>query len=329
MTQTRKGGIQVDVRSIALDGGQVSLVAYNAQTEELNPAVIAEIDRVTIRPLDNAIKFDAAAELIQGGSFTLDGKGYSDTGIIDLDIVGQQLQASEVSNLLALPIELKRGNLDGNLGVTLTDNPIPELRGALDLNNVSLQIPDLVKPFSNSQGKLRFDGSKVTLERITTNFGKVSGIAAGSLDLSGTGKYQIATKVKPVKAQQVIDALELDSPVPIRGKMRGKVLVEGSLEQPKVKFDIATTTPSRIDRVGFKKIDADLELLGTTLIVRQFNSLPRGGGKITGNGQLQLDGLQDIAFNVRADRLSARRLARSYKNKLPVDIKRISGRRRI
>lgn len=321
--------IKVDVRSIALDGGQLSLAAYNTQTERLNPAVIADIDRVIVRPLDNALKFNASAELIQGGKFTVDGTGYNETGIINLDVIAQQLQASEVSNLLALPIRLERGNLDGKLGVTITDKPIPELQGALDLNDVSLQIPDLVKPFSNSQGKLKFDGSEIELEQVTTNFGEVAGVASGTLDLSDAGNYQIETRIKPVTAQKVIDALELDSPVPIKGKIRGNAAVGGSLEKPIVKMDIATTTPSRIDRVGFSKIDADLELLGTTLIVRQFNSLPRGGGEITGNGQLQLDGLQELNFNVRADRVSAKRIARSYKNQLPVDIEQISGQTNI
>ena len=324
-----EGGIEVDVRSISLDGGQLSLVAYNSQTEQLNPAVIADLERISIRPLDGVIKFDAAAELIQGGKFALEGAGYSETGIIDLNLIGQQLKASEVSNLLALPLELGQGNLDGELGITLKDNPIPELRGALDLNDVSLQIPDLVKPFSNSRGKLNFYGSEIALDRITTNFGEVSGVATGTLDLSGSGQYQIQTKIKPTKAQQIIDALELDSPVPVKGKIKGDLAVEGSLAQPIVKLDLATTTPSRIDRVSFRKIDADLELVGTTLNVRQFNSLPRGGGKITGNGQLQLDGLQGLAFNVLADRVSAKTIARSYKNKLPVDIGRISGQTNI
>ena len=227
-----KGKIKVEVKSIQLDGGQLSLVAYNSQTNDLNPAVIANIDEITIRPQDDTIKFDAAAELIQGGKFTVDGKGYSKTGIIDLDLIARQLKASEVSNLLALPIELDQGNLDGKLGITLKDEPIPELQGALDLDHVSLQIPGLVKPFSSSQGKLRFKGSEINFNRLATNFGQVSGLASGSLNLAEAGNYQINTQVKPVAAQKVIDALELDAPVPIQGKIGGNVAVRGSLEAP-------------------------------------------------------------------------------------------------
>lgn len=324
-----KGAIKVEVKSIQLDGGQLSLVAYNAQNNSLNPAVTANIDEITIRPQENVIKFDATAELIRGGKFTVDGKGYSNTGIIDLDIVAQQLKASEVSNLLALPIELDQGNLKGKLGVTLTkDKSIPKLEGALDLDNVSLQIPGLVKPFSDSRGKLRFQGSEVELERISTNFGEVSGLASGSLNLAEPGNYQINSQIKPIDAQKVIDALELDAPIPIQGKIGGDVAVTGSLENPVVQFDLATTSPSRIDKVDFKQINADLELVGKTLNVRQFTSSPQGGGTIVGNGKLQLDGLQNLAFNVQAEGVSAKAIARGY-NQLPVDIGQISGQTKI
>ncbi len=324
------GQISVNVKSIQLYDGQLSLVAYNSAIAELNPPVVAEIDNVIIRPLDNGkIKFDAVAELVKGGKFTVNGQGDSQTGVIDLDIVGQQLKAAEVSNLLALPIELNQGNLNGKLAVTLTDAPVPELQGALDLDRVSLQIPNLVKPFSNSSGKISFDGSKIELNDISTNFGQVSGRASGSLDLAKTGDYQINTQLQPVAAQKVIDALELDAPVSIEGKIRGDIAVRGSLENPVINMDLATAGPSRIDRVDFQQINAALELVGTTLNVQQFTSLPQAGGKIAGNGKLQLDGDQNLAFNVEAEAVSAKAIALSYNNQLPVDLGLISGQTNI
>ena len=323
------GGIQVDVKSIQLDGGQLSIAAYNSVTEALNPAVIAKIDHAVIRPLEDQIKFDVMAELLQGGEFTIDGQGDNKTGVIDLDIIAQQLKAAEVSNLLALPIELNQGNLDGKLGVTINDAPIPELQGELDLDNVSLQIPNLVKPFSNSDGKLRFESSKIELDSVATNFGQVEAKASGSLDLAELGDYQINTKIQPVAVEKVIDALELDAPVPIKGKIGGDIAVRGNLENPLVQMDIATISHSRIDRLGFRRIDADLELRGTTLTVKQFTSLPWGGGKITGNGKLQLDDEQNLAFNVQTSNISAKVIARSYQKQLPVDIGRVSGQTNI
>ncbi|NJL53488.1 MAG: hypothetical protein HC930_17380 [Hydrococcus sp. SU_1_0] len=312
------GKIKVKVKSIQFEGGQLALVAYNSQSKSLNPAVIAKIDQIAIYPQDQAIKFDAAAQLIQGGKFSLEGIGYNQSGTIALEILGDQLKAEEVSNLLALPLSIKQGSLDGQLGVTLKkDQPIPELQGALDLDQVSLQIPGLVKPFSNSRGKLRFQGLKINLSKISTNFGEVSGVASGALNLAAAGNYQINTEVNPVVATKVIDALELAAPVPIKGKIRGNVGVTGSLAAPVVKFAIKTAGASQIDKLDFQKIDADLELIGSTLTVRQFTSLPKGGGTIVGNGKLQLDGEQNMAFNVQAENVDPQAIAKDIISSYP------------
>ena len=320
-----KSAIQVEIDSIELDGGRLSLAAYNSATAALNPAVTAKIDRIMVRPVNDRLEFDATAELVRGGKFSLDGQGNTKTGVIDLDLVAQQLEASEVSNLLALPVELNQGNLDGKLEVTLNDAPLPQLQGALDLDNVSLQIPNLAQPFSNSEGKIRFKGSKVELNSVTTNFGQVPAFATGSLDLAGQGNYQINANIKPVKVKKAVDALKLEAPVPLEGKIKANLAVRGTIDNPVVGLDLATAGLSKIDRLGFRKINADLEVVGTTLNVQQFTSMPQGGGKIEGNGKLQLDGAQNLAFNVLAEDVSARAIARSYQNQLPVDIQRISG----
>jgi translocation and assembly module TamB len=319
------GGIEVKVTSIQLQGGKLALAAYNDQKSALNPAVTAQIDDIEIRPQGKITTFDAAAELNKGGKFKITGQGDNQTGIIDLNVTAQQLAASEMSNLIVLPIKLNQGNLNGQIGVTLTDAPIPELEGMLTLDDVSLQIPNLVKPFSGSDGTLNFQGSKIELENIKTNFGEVVGIASGSLDLAGKGNYQINTKVKPVAANKIIKALELESTVAIAGKIASNVTVTGSLEQPIIQFALATTTSTRIDKLNFQQIKADLELVGSTLSVRQFTGLPQTGGKFVGNGKLQLDGTQDLAFNLAAIGVSGEAIARSYNNQLPVDIGRISG----
>ncbi len=324
-----QGGIKVEVKSIQLIKGQLSLVAYNSEAKALNPAVIAKINQINILPLDGQIKFDADAKLVQGGEFTVDGSGNTETGIIDIGVVGDDLTAQEVSNLVALPIAFEQGNIDGELNITITDAPIPELQGRLDLNGVSLQIPNLVKPFSNSDGKVYFQGSKIELDNIATNFGEVSGKANGSLDLAEEGNYQIDTNIQPIEVSKVVDALELEAPVPIEGKIEGDVAVRGNLENPVIGFDLATTSPSKIDRVDFQQIDADLEIVGTTLSVKQFTSVPKSGGVIQGNGKLELDGLQNLEFYVEAKNVSGKAIARSYNNELPVDIGNLSGKTNI
>lgn len=319
------GGIEVEVKSIQLQGGQLTLAAYNAEKSALNPAIKAKIDRIIVLPLENRIEFDAIAKLIEGGKFTVNGEGNTQTGVIDLDVVAQKLDAKSVSNLLALPIELNQGNLDGKIGVILSDAPLPNLSGQVNLSKVTLQIPGLVKPFSNSNGTIKFNNSKINFDQVKTNFGEVSGTAFGSLDLAGTGNYGIKTLVNPIEATKVAQALELDTSIPIKGKIKGSVEVIGTLDNPVTKFNLATIGSSQVDQMKFSQINADLELVGSNLWVRQFYTRPKSGGKIEGNGILELDGNQNLAFNIFAQGLSAQAIAKDYKNKLPVDIGLLSG----
>lgn len=327
--QASEGGIKVKVTSIQLHGGQLSLVAYDSEAQAFNPAVIAKLDQIIVRPLDNTIKFDADAALTQGGELVLEGQGNTTTGIINIALQGKKLNAREISNLLALPIKLNQGEVDGKLDITLTDAPIPQLNGKLNINDVSLQIPNLVKPFSSSNGILNFQGSKIALEGITTNFGEVQGKALGSLNLAATGSYNINSQIKPIAASKVAEALELESPVPIEGKISGNVALSGALENPVVAINLATTTPARIDKVDFQQIKADLELIDTTLSVKQFTSIPQSGGTIAGNGKIQLDASQNLAFNIQANQVSGQAIARSYHQEIPLDLGRISGQTKL
>ena len=325
-------GIKVDVETIQLRRGELTLAARQTETGKLNPPVTAKIERAVIGIVNDgeAIAFDVAAKLVEGGKFTVDGESVSKTGIIDLTVDADKLDATEISNLLALPIEFNAGNIDGEIGVKLTGSPLPELTGAIDLNKVSLQIPGLVKPFSNSQGKINFQGSEIELNKVATNFGEVKGVANGSLDLAESGNYQIDTKVKSVDANKIVTALELESPpVPIKGKVKGEVIVRGSLEEPVVGFDIATTTSSLVDQVDFSKITAYLDLIGTNLYIRNFQATPRSGGDFTGKGKLELTGKQNLLVDVVANKVSAKAIARSYNNQLPVDPGRISGQAKL
>ena len=323
-----EGGIKVDVETIQLRRGELTLAARQTETGKLNPAITAKIDRSVIRIVNDGekIAFEVVAKLVEGGKFTVDGESVNETGIIDLTVDADKLDATEISNLLALPIELNAGNIDGKIGVKLAGKPLPELSGEINIDGVSLQIPGLVKPFSNSKGKIYFKGSEIELKRVATNFGEVTGIANGSLDLAESGNYQIDTKVKSVDVNKIVTALELESPpVPLKGKVQGKVTVRGSLEEPVVGFDIATTTSSRVDQVDFSKITAYLDLIGTDLYIRNFQATPRSGGKFTGNGRLELADKQNLFVNVVANKISGKAIARSYNNQLPVDLGKISG----
>ena len=323
---SQEGGIKVNVKQVNLQQGTVTLVGRDSQTLQLNNPVTAEFRRGVIDVINrgDAIEFKInGGNLVAGGKLNIAGEVVGKT--IDLDIKAKEVAVNEIDNLLSLPIGLKSGTADGNLAITITDEPIPELRGTAQLKQVDLQLPGLETPLTNSNGTLFFNGSRIELDSVEANFGAVIGTANGSFDLAGKDNFQITAETTPTEAERVLDALKLESPVPIAGKIQTLVKLTGSLDNPVTQVAIATTTPTRIDKTDFKRIASNLELIGNTLYVRSFRGVPRSGGNITGTGTVSLDGAQNLSFNVSADNVSAKQLAKDYQTTLPVDIGSVSG----
>jgi translocation and assembly module TamB len=323
-------GLQVNVDTIRIKQGDITLVAWNKETQQLNPAVKGTIKTAKVRILNDGelVKFKVGAKLNQGGNFTVNGEAIPDTKDIDLAIAGKELAATEIDNLLSLPLEVDSGKIDGDLQVKLSKNPLPYLKGTASLQQATVQIPGLVKPFSQSEGKLHFEGSEITFDDVSTFFGEITGVVNGSLDTEGD--YNISAQTKPAQINQVIEALELDKPaIPIEGKIEGNVQITGASINPITKFAITTVTPSRIDKLDFKNIKTNLELINTDLLVRDFAAIPRAGGVIQGTGQIELEGEQNLFFDVQAKDISAKALAKSYNTELTVDLGLISGQAKL
>ena len=324
--EASEGGIKVNVKQVNLQEGTITLVGRNSNTKQLSDPVTAEFARGVVNILDrgDVINFEVnGGNLDEGGKLNVTGEIIDKT--IDLEIKAREVAVNEIGNLLALPIGLESGTADSDLAIKITDEPIPELRGTAQLKSVDLQVPGLETPFTNSNGKLFFNGTKIELDGVKANFGEVIGTANGSLDLAGEDNFQITADTTPTEADKVLEALKLESPVPIAGKIQTLVKLTGKLDNPVPQVAIATTTPTRIDKTDFKQLRGNLELIGNTLFVRSFRGVPRSGGNITGTGTVQLDGAQNLYFNVSADNVSSKQLAQDYQTTLPVDIGRLSG----
>ena len=319
--------LEIEVKTIKLQDADVTLVA-RSQTKELNPPVPLKLHRAkaTFLPKQDMIKFDVAGKINQGGKLKVKGKVINDTGDIDLNLVGKRLAAREIANLVILPIELQAGKIDSKLDIKLPKNQNPQLKGTANLDEVTFQLSELAKPFTNSNGKLRFDGYKIKIDRVSTWLGEVPAVAKGSLDTEEEGSYQIEASTKPVEIDKVIEALELEKPaIALGGKVKGDLNITGGLLTPKINVAAVTTTPTRIDKVDFKSINANLDLIDNYLWVRQFKGTPQVGGQIKGTGRIQLDGRQNLFFDVQAQNVPGNKIFRNYNDNLPIDIGLISG----
>lgn len=324
--KTEGKGIKVDVQRINLKQGTLTLVARNHETLKLTNPVVAQFKqgKVDFFDTEDLVKFEVTeGNLVKGGKLDVTGEVIGK--IIDLDIQGEQLAANEIENLLALPIGLPTGKVDGDLTVKITKNPTPELQGTANFTDVALQIPGLNRPFTNSKGQLLFDNSIIKFDQVSSNFGEVVGKVNGTIDIAGAGNYDLKVNTAPIEANQVLTALDLKSPVPLVGKVKSNVTLTGKLDNPVTKFAIATTTPTRIDKIDWQQVQGDLELIGNTMFIRSFRGIPDSGGNVTGTGTIQLDGAQNILLNVTGNQISPQQLAQDYQTELPVAMGRVNA----
>ena len=325
--QQSNQGIKVDVETIQLQEADITLVARKKNlTRELNPPVKGQFNQGIVRFLEDGkvIKFDATGNLDQGGKLNLTGKAIAK--VIDIDIDAQKLAPKALDNLLGLPLSLDEGTIDATIRVKLDNAPLPELYGTAEITDVALQIPGLPNPFSSSNGKLYFQDSEIILDQVSSLFGEVKGIANGSLDISGAGKYNISAKSEPIDVNKVFSALELTpTPVPLQGEVKSDIAVKGILDNPVVQIAVENTTPTRIDQLDFNQVQGNLELIGSNLFVRNFSANPTMGGTISGNGTVQLNDNQNVYFDVRGRNIPGNKIAEKYNTKLPIELGLVSG----
>lgn len=318
-------GIRVNVKTITLKQADVTLVARHLETKELNSPVKAKFNSGKVNIFDDGdiIKFQVRGKLIQGGNLKVTGEAQGK--IIDLVVDGKKLAAKEIENLIGLPIALNEGTINSKLGVKITGAPIPELDGRAKLNNITLQVPGLPNSFRKSNGQLFFEGSQIRLKQVKTRFGDVPGIANGTLDIADQGSYALDANIKPIDSNKVLEALELESPVPLKGKIKGDVTLTGIFENPLIEVAIASTTETRIDQLDFKQVQGNLALQGTELVIEKFTAIPQIGGKIQGKGLIKLDESQEVTLNVQGEDLVSEEIAQSYDTKLPIEMGLASG----
>ena len=321
-----EGGIKVNVQTINLKQADVTLVARQLETKQLNPPVRAKFSSGQVNLVQNSdlIRFQVQGKLKEGGKINLTGKALDD--VIDLVVDGKKLAAKEIENLLGLPIALDEGDIDGKIGVKLTSAPIPELSGRAKLNNVTLQVPGLANSFRKSNGQLFFAGSQIRLDQVRSRFKEVRAVAKGTLDIAEQGNFDLQAKFKPIDSNKVLEALALESPVFLQGKIKGDLALTGIFENPLIEVAIAATTPTRIDQLDFKKVQGDLALQGTDLFVQNFTAIPQAGGKIQGQGLIKLDESQAVTLDVQGTELVSKEIAQSYDTKLPIEMGLASGK---
>ncbi|HEY9597078.1 MAG TPA: DUF748 domain-containing protein, partial [Cyanophyceae cyanobacterium] len=332
LTSQEKGAIDVKLQVLRLRNADVLLVP-RSQEGKLQTPVALSLPSGQARFLNDnkLIKFNLNGQLALGGKLEIQGESRPPQQATNVVIAGNNLAATEVGRLLQLPLVLQAGQLDSNLEVQFRPQQPLKMLGTATLENVTARVPQLPQPFFKSKGQLRFKGTRVLLENVTTLFGQIPAVANGALDTQAD--FNISARTQPVALKQVLQTFKIkDLPIPLSGEVQTAILLTGPLAKPVVSGEVATTKPTRVDRVTFRTVTAGFRLDtgkgsegSIPLVIRNLRATPIFGGLVAGDGLVQLGQKQTVVFNTVATNIPGDAIAKTYNLKLPVPVGTISA----
>ncbi|MDJ0677869.1 MAG: translocation/assembly module TamB domain-containing protein [Calothrix sp. MO_167.B42] len=273
-----------------------------------------------LRQNNQLIMFQVGGKSGKGGNINLWGEVRPKNLAASVQVQTEDLFAPQVSQLVPLPINLQAGRATGNLKIqSIPQQPIL-LFGKLAIQGVTMAIPQAPQTFNQAKGNVSFKGMEMKLENVTANYGKIPLVANGIIDRR-TG-YQLVGKVKAVNLPQALNTLQVKSPIPVTGKVKGDVRVGGAMDKPIISGKVTTIKPARIDKVDFHNIGGKFDYFTSTglISIRDIQGKAKLGGEVTGGGILQLGQNPNLNFRLLGKNLPGDSLAQTYNTQPPLQI---------
>ncbi|MDZ8087339.1 MAG: translocation/assembly module TamB domain-containing protein [Nostoc sp. DedQUE12b] len=328
-----QGFIQTELQSLQIQDGNIELMPFTAPTKPKDSVILDRVGGIArFFDQNQRIGYDFNTQLTRGGAAKIVGETQLKAQQTNLQLQAQNLQASDITRLIQLPIALQAGYLNADLGVQIPPKLSDiAITGTATANQVTAKIQNIPQPISNFNGRFLFQGQTVTLDNLSTNFGKVPILANGTINTQ-TG-FNVSAQIRPVTAKNILDTLKVNSSVPASGEIQANIQVGGALEKPVVSGTVSNTKPIQVDRVQFKTINTDFRLnasqTASQLTVSNLKIVPAAGGQIIGGGQANLGAKDGVIFNAQADGISGDILARSYGVTLPIAVGNVSAKAQI
>ncbi|MEA5602096.1 translocation/assembly module TamB domain-containing protein [Nostoc sp. UHCC 0252] len=273
------------------------------------------------------IRFDVGGQANSGGNISIQGETRSKVLAGNFQLQAQDLFAADITRLIKLPVNLQAGRANGDLLVRLTPGQQTLLYGNAAVQGVTLQIPKVPQLLSNSQGNLRFQGTELQLNNITTNYGKIPVVATGIIDTQAG--FKLSGRVNAVSLANAQETLKVKLPVPIAGQVQANLLITGSTKEPILSGSVSTIQTARIDKVDFNSISSKFELVTSSsyslLTLKDIQGKAKVGGDITGAGTIQLGKTPRLDLNFAAKNVPGNAIAKVYETTPAFQIGNVSA----
>ena len=262
-----------------------------SSTSPFSPVTFSQLNgSAQLLANNQLIRFEVGGQADSGGNISIQGETRSKVLAGNFQLQAQDLLAADITRLIKLPVNLQAGRANGDLLIRLTPGQQTLLYGNATVQGVTLQIPKVPQLLSNSQGNLRFQGTELQLNNVTTNYGKIPVVATGIIDTQAG--FKLAGRVNAVSLANAQDTLKVKLPVPIAGQVQADLQITGSTKEPILSGTVATIQTARIDKVDFNSISSKFELVTSSssslITLKDIQGKAKVGGEITGAGTIQL-----------------------------------------
>ncbi|MGB5962208.1 MAG: translocation/assembly module TamB domain-containing protein [Coleofasciculaceae cyanobacterium] len=320
-----KGAIDVKLQTLQLRDADVELLPRGAAKNVRKP-IFATLSSGKSRFLNNnkLIQFETQGSLVKAGNFTLKGESRTDTGQINLAVSGNKIGAAELGRLIQLPLLLQAGQVDGNLEINITRDKPLTFSGTATLDKVTARLAQLPQPFSQTNGQLRFKGTQVQLEKVTTLFGQIPAVANGTIDTQAD--INLTAQTAAVDLPKILQAFKFPKlPIPVLAEVQTALQVTGPLAKPIVSGQVKTTKVAQVDRLNLQNASAQFRLVDSKITISNIVATPSVGGVVKGTGTVTLGDKGTAQFDAQASNVPADAIAKIYELDLPFPLGLISG----
>ena len=322
LTPQPEGAIKIKLNTLAVEEASLALTPRTPEGELQSPVNLT-LPQLNSQFRDNnqriAFQMQNLSVTDGQGSLNLEGEARLDQGEVAVDLTSKQLAIGELARLVSSPLDMQAGTLEADTKVVLSlDGSLPRFEGTAQLKNGEGKLDQFTTAITNTNAEVRLAGKEIQIEAFSGQWGELSAIAQGSINLDQG--YDLRASVQPTPIANLLTAVDLDpTEVPLSGTLEATVDITGKLDNPQFNITANSTDTTTVDQIQISGFQSELSVQGTQLVIETFQATPQAGGEVTAQGTLNLTAAQQVALDVEVNNVSGE-IIRPYQTNLPEDL---------
>ena len=187
------------------------------------------------------------------------------------------------------------------------------LNGTVQFQNATARLEALPKPFTQGNGRLRFQGQNLFFQNIQARYGEIDARVSGGLNfLEG---YDLTIRAPEVTATALLNTFDVDEstlPIELDGVFQSELKVSGAIDSPVLTGVAENTELVQVDRVLFDTTSTRFVITPEGITFEDIAAIPADGGQITGTGVVQFGEDGGLVFDLDAENLPGDAIAQAY-----------------